>query len=332
MPHRYTSLRKRLTEASADDFDQLAIEVFHYQRATNGTYRRYLDLSGQRSVDPKVWTQIPCLPIGLFRGHDLRSGDWTPETQFRSSGTSGADTSTMPVYSVRKYLDGCRETFTSLIGRPADYTILALLPGYLERGDSGLIAMVDDLVSVAADGSGFFLDDFEALEAAVARTGQAGSRVLLWGVTHALLRLAKGASCVLPKGSLIIETGGMKGHGPELTRAHLHRVLREAFGAPVYSEYGMTELSSQAYLAGASDKFSPGRLLRARARDLTDPFTVLPPARQGALNLYDLANVDTCCFLQSDDLGKVYPDEGFEVLGRVDRTVARGCNLLVGDL
>ena len=331
MHQRLDSLRRRIRASDGADFPALALEVYAYQRAANPTYAEYLRLSGREAIVPRTWPEIPCLPIGLFRGHDVRSGDWTPETAFRSSGTSGADTSEMPVRDLRAYREHCLTTFRRLVGEPGDYTLLALLPGYLERGDSGLVAMVDEFVRLAAPGSGFFLDDLAGLRAAVAKTRHDGGRVLLWGVTFALLALAGDDPPVLPKGSLLMETGGMKGRGPELTRAQLHGALAEAFGVPVYSEYGMTELSSQAYLT-AGPRFRPADALRAVARDLTDPFTHLPPGRQGALDLYDLANVDTCAFLQTDDLGRVYPDGNFEVLGRADRTVARGCNLLVSEL
>lgn len=331
MPHRIESLRRRAHAATSATFDALALEVYAYQREANPTYRRYLELSGRDSGAPRSWRDLPCLPIQLFRGHDVRSGEWPAATTFRSSGTTGAQTSEMPVRDLRAYRDHCLSTFRALVGDPADYTLLALLPGYLERGDSGLVAMVDDLVARAAPGSGFFLDDVEGLRGAVAKTRDAGGRVLLWGVTFALLEFAAGASMVLPEGSLLMETGGMKGRGPELTRAQLHEVLAKAFGVPVYSEYGMTELSSQAYLTDGP-RFRPAPTLRAAVRDISDPFALLPPGRQGALNLYDLANVDTCAFLQTEDLGRVYPDGTFDVLGRVDRSVARGCNLLVSQL
>ncbi len=190
--------------------------------------------------------------------------------------------------------------------------------------------MVEHFLKHAAKGSGFYLDDIVGLQAAVAKTRDAGGKVLLWGVTFALLELAstRATSLVLPTGSLIMETGGMKGHGPELTRAQVHGVLAKAFRVPVYSEYGMTELSSQAYLTTGLH-FRPAATLRAVARDLTDPNALLAAGAQGALNLVDLANVHTCSFLQTEDLGRVYADGTFDVLGRVDRSVARGCNLLV---
>ena len=331
MPDRLESLRARVAAAREGDFGALALEVFAYQRKANPLYREYLRLSGRADVAPTAWTDIPCLPIQLFRGHDVRSGTWHPETTFRSSGTTGAQTSEMPVRDLRTYRAHCLQTFRALVGNPADYTLLALLPGYLERGDSGLVAMVDDFVARAAPGSGFFLEDAEGLRAAVAKTRRDGGRVLLWGVTFALLELARASPLVLPEGSLVMETGGMKGRGPELTRVQLHEVLAKAFRVPVYSEYGMTELSSQAYLTEGK-RFRPAATLRAMARDLSDPYTLLHAGRQGALNLYDLANLDTCAFLATEDLGRVYADGRFEVLGRVDRSVARGCNLLVADV
>ena len=325
------SLRARIDRATGSDFGSLALEVFAVQRLRNPTYRRFLELSGQLDVTPADWWQIPCLPIGLFRGHDVRTGTWQPETTFRSSGTTGAETSEMPVRDLGGYRAACLRTFERLVGPVGGFQLLALLPGYVERGDSGLVAMVDDLVSRAAPGSGFYLEDFGAVRAAVAKTRHDGGRVLLWGVTFALLALAADDPPRLPSGSIVMETGGMKGRGPELTRAQLHDVLAKAFSCPIYSEYGMTELSSQAYLTDGAH-FRPAHTLRARVRDLSDPFALLPAGRQGALNLYDLGNVDTCAFLQTDDLGRVYDDESFDVLGRADRSVARGCNLLIADV
>ncbi len=322
------SFRERIYATTPGTFGAHALEVFALQRAHNPTYRRWLELSHQTAVEPQHWRQIPCLPISLFRGHELRTGHWTPEATFRSSGTTGDRTSEMPVRSLDGYRRHCLAAFRALVADPAEYTLLALLPGYLERGDSGLVAMVDHFVARSQTDSGFFLDDTEGLRAAVAKTTARGGRVLLWGVTHALLGLAEGAPLVLPKGSLIVETGGMKGRGPELTRGQLHERLDAAFGVPIYSEYGMTELSSQAYLT-AGPHFRPAPTLRVVARDLTDPATLLNPGGQGALNLVDLANVDTCAFVQSEDLGRVHADGTFDVLGRVDRSVARGCNLLV---
>lgn len=322
------SLRDQVNLGEGDDFETLAMQIFALQRERNVTYRRWLGLSGQGDATPQNWQEIPCLPITLFRGHDLRSGEWEPQTIFRSSGTTGADTSEMPVRSLASYREHCLRTFRDLVADPAEFTLLALLPGYLERGDSGLVAMVEYFVREAADGSGFFLDDLAGLRAAVAKTSTSGGKVLLWGVTFALLELAGRAPLRLPEGSLVMETGGMKGRGPELTRTQLHEVLAKAFRVPIYSEYGMTELSSQAYLT-SGPRFSPAVSLRAVARDLTDPNHLLSPGGQGALNLIDLANVDTCAFLQTEDLGRVYADGTFDVLGRVDRSVARGCNLLV---
>ncbi len=304
------------------------MEVFALQRVRNPTYRRWLELSHQFELRPGTWRQIPSLPIALFRGHDARTGRWEAEGVFRSSGTTGSQTSKMPVRSLADYRAGCLRTFITLVGDPAEFTIVALLPGYLERGDSGLIDMVDHLVARAAPGSGFFLDDSPGLRAAVAKTSARGGKILLWGVTFALLDLARHDRLVLPKGSIVMETGGMKGRGPELTRGQLHAALAVAFAVPIYSEYGMTELSSQAYLLGEGG-FQHAQTMRVTARELGDPMALLPPGGQGALNVVDLANVDTCAFIQTEDLGRVYADGTFDVLGRVDRSVVRGCNLLV---
>ena len=329
MPPRSTTLLDRIYDSDGSDFERLAFEVFAHQRANNPVYAKWLTLSGQYDRAPATWREIPCLPIALFRGHDLRSGRWVPETTFRSSGTTGAATSEMPVRDLAAYRAHCRRGFEASLGLLASYRVLALLPSYLERGDSGLVAMVDDFISGAAPVSGFFLDARGALVAALARARAESQPVLLWGVTFALLELvALGGDLRLPPGSLVVETGGMKGRGPELTRAQVHERLEPAFGVRISSEYGMTELSSQAYLE-PDGRFCPMPALRVLAREPNDPHALQPPSAQGALNVYDLANVDTCSFIHTDDLGRVHADGRFEVLGRLDASILRGCNLLI---
>lgn len=320
-------LATRIYASDGADFEELALAVFEYQREACRPYREWLTLSKQSQAVPSTWRDIPCVPIDLFRTHDMRSGKWEPRAVFRSSGTTGKDTSASPVFDLATYRTHCLRTFGKLVGSLEGVTLLALLPGYLERTDSGLVAMVSHFMQEAAPGSGFFLEDYAGLRAAVAKTRENGGKVLLWGVTFALLELARGPQLVLPEGSYIVETGGMKGRGPELTRHQLHTELRMSFDAPIISEYGMTELQSQAYLTEAH--FRPAPTLRAVSRDLSDPMTTLHAGKQGGLNFVDLANVHTCAFLQTEDLGRVYGDDTFDVLGRVDRSIARGCNLLV---
>ena len=319
-------------------FDEAALEVFAYQRVANPTYRRYLELLDYDAERPSHWSAIPGLPIDLFRTHDVRSGRWTPATTFTSSGTTGAATSRHPVRSQRGYVRGCIRTFESLTGRALDgFRLLALLPSYLEREGSGLVAMIDAFLRVALPGSGFYLHDHGALRASVREAAAAGEPVLLWGVTYALLDLVERADLSLPPGSLVVETGGMKGTRRELTREELHErltaklTLTDGASAPLLSEYGMTEMQSQAYLLPASGRFHPAPSLRVAAREITDPLGLCPFGKTAALNVADLANLDTVAFVQTDDLGRVYADGSFDVLGRQDGAQARGCNLLVAE-
>ena len=333
-----SALHADVAGARPADFPALALRVFDYQRTRNPLYRAYLELVGRVDAAPRHWRDIPCAPIGLFRGHDVRSGDWTPEATFASSGTTGATTSRHPVRDLARYARNCRRGFRQLVGELSDYCLLALLPGYIERGDSGLVAMVDDFVARARPGSGFFLDDFAGLRARCAAAAASGTPVLLWGVSFALLDLIEeGGLLCLPARSIVVETGGMKGRREELTREQLHRRLRaglrvatasgEFAPAPIWSEYGMTELQSQAYRAPGAP-FRPAATLRVAIRDLTDPFALLPEGRGGAINVYDLANVDTLAFLQTDDLGRARADGGFDVVGRIDYAIVRGCSQL----
>ncbi len=312
-------------------FEEVALEVFAWQKEHNPTYREYLSLIGKLDVEVNNWLDIPCAPISLFRTHNMQTGRWDAEVTFVSSGTTGSQTSRHPVRSLSAYQEHCIVSFEQQLGPLRHFKLLALLPNYLERSNSGLIAMVDAFMERAADGSGYYLDDYSALRQNIQ---QDNKPVLLWGVTFALLDLISEERLVLPKGSIVLETGGMKGRGPELTREQLHDRLRAGYRiidgspTPIQSEYGMTELQSQAYL-GDDELFVPATTLRVRARDVTDPFSVLPKGRAGALNLYDLANVDTCAFIQSDDLGRCFENERFSVLGRLDQSIVRGCNLMI---
>ena len=337
MPDELTELRTAVAGLTAGgDFDGLALRIFRFQRRHNPTYRRWLDLSGQLVREPQTWREIPCLPIDFFRSHDLRSGRWQPETTFTSSGTTGAATSSHPVIDLRQYRSLCRATFEHAVGRPlVDFRLLALLPSYLERSGSGLIAMVEGFIEHSAGGSGFFLYDHDGLRQAVDDAAAEGQAVLLWGVPYALLDLLESDALVLPAGSVVVETGGMKGRRRELIREELHKRLqagirlRDGRPAPILSEYGMTEMNSQAYRLPERGSFAPAAALRVAVRDQTDPFASLPFGKTGALNVYDLANVATCSFIQTDDLGRLYADGTFDLLGRQDGARVRGCNLLV---
>lgn len=323
-------LSARIEQLQPETFPSLALEVFRYQYRYNGIYRQFVDLLG---VDPQRVNrleEIPFLPISFFKTHLLQAGQWKPEQVFKSSGTTGQVRSQHAVRSVREYQLRSARTYENTYGPLADQAIFALLPGYLERGDSSLVCMADHFIRCSGYAeSGFFLNDYKACLAALREARQSGYQVLLLGVSFALLDMAEQFREPLGEEVIIMETGGMKGRRKEMIRAELHARLQTAFGVDkIHSEYGMTELQSQAY-APERGLFQPAPTMRVLARELTDPLSYASPGRTGALNIIDLANLDTLSFIATDDLGRVYADHTFEVLGRMDGSEARGCNLMI---
>lgn len=268
------------------------------------------------------------MPIAFFKEFAMQCGQWPAEAIFESSGTTGQTPSRHYVRDLRLYrrnvLAGFRAVFPD-----QSYRILALLPSYLERGNSSLVYMVQTWIDAFGTvGSGFFLHDFEALRRAIEAAQQAGEHLLLIGVAFALLDFAEQTGTALPADSVVIETGGMKGRRAELTRAELHARLQAGLGIErIHSEYGMTELMSQAYTRGG-ERFYPAPTLRAWVSDVHLDTLVMPPGQTGRLHLIDLANVHSCGFIATDDLGRLHEDGSFEVLGRIDQAELRGCSLM----
>jgi hypothetical protein len=318
-----------LSKVESGRFEALALAVFRYQSAHNPLYARYLELLNRRPESLRGWMEIPCLPISFFKTQHIATGDWQPETLFSSSATTGQVPSRHLVRHLGFYLENARRGFASFYGDPAEWCVLALLPSYIERGGSSLVAMADDFIRCSRHPeSGFFLHEHERLQAVLTHCMSKQYKTLLLGVSFALLDFAERCPMPLP-GLTIMETGGMKGRRQELTRADLHTRLKAAFGVEaIHSEYGMTELFSQAYAQGG-ERFRPAPTLRAFCTEPNDPFALLPPGRSGVLNLVDLANVDTCAFIQTEDVGRCWPDGSFEVLGRLDVAELRGCNLML---
>lgn len=324
------TLRTKIQAVTADTFAAVALEVFHYQRCANHIYAQFLDLLQIKPADVTQVTDIPFLPISLFKRYELKSGNWTANRIFTSSGTTGAATSSHLLRDPDWYVSNARRSFEVVYGKLTGYTVLALLPAYLERTGSSLVFMADDFIRCSQrSNSGFYLDDLERLAVVIREELAKGERVLLLGVTFALLDLAEQFPSNYGDQLVVMETGGMKGRRRELTRPELHGILQDGFGiSEVHSEYGMTELLSQAY-APRAGRFIPAPTLRAFTREVSDPLSLRNDSKTGALNLIDLANLDTISFIATDDLGKVYPDGTFEVLGRMDASDTRGCNLLV---
>lgn len=320
---------RQLREFSGEGFSELALEVFRFQAVHNELYARYLSLLCVDLPSVRTIEEIPFLPIQFFKNYTVMSGQWVVETIFTSSGTTGAATSRHPVRDLGFYRTNTVKGFRNFYGDPVDYCVLALLPSYLERSGSSLVCMAGHFIALSKyPQSGFFLNNTQELVKVLGKMQQAGIPVLLLGVSFALLELAENFDLDL-KNTIVMETGGMKGRRRELTREELHLVLKKAFNVEaIHSEYGMTELFSQAYSKG-NGQFHPAPTMKVFTREITDPLAPQAFGKTGALNIMDLANIDTCSFIATDDLGRVWGDGSFEVLGRQDNSDIRGCNLLV---
>ena len=326
------ALLAALRGLKSDQFDELALQVFRYQATMNPVYARYLSLLGRGPEKIKTIQEIPGLPIRLFKHYRLQSDDWEPAQVFTSSGTTGTQTSQHAVRDLEAYLANARKGFRQFYGPVENYCILALLPAYLERQGSSLVAMAQDFINRSKyEQSGFFLYEHEALASILKQNEEKGIPTLLLGVSFALLDFAAAYPMALQH-TIVMETGGMKGRRKEMTRDELHGILKQAFGlGEVHSEYGMTELFSQAYSKGAG-WFTSAATMRVQIQDLTDPFATVRTGRSGTIQIIDLANLDTISFIATEDLGRVNAEGQFAVLGRVDYSDMRGCNLMVSDL
>ena len=312
----------RITDEAA--FEAAVLEVFRRQAAECAPYREYLSLIGVQPGEVRTADAIPYLPIGLFKTHEVYCGGTEPEAVFTSSATTGMTSSRHPMRSLALYEQAFRGAFRTFYGDPARWSLYALLPNYLRRKGSSLVYMADRLIADCGSG-GFYLDDYDALLRDMAHDPK--PKILL-GVSYALWDLAERYAPKL-RDTVVMETGGMKGYREELPKAAFHKILCDAFGvAQIHSEYGMAELTSQAYSAGGN-RFRCPAWMRVVARDINDPFDLLPPGARGGLNIIDLANVYSCAFIQTQDAGIVAPDGSFVVEGRIDHAEIRGCNLLV---
>ncbi len=313
---------------SPEEFNDLALEVFGHQYNNNLVYKEFCDFLKKPFSTVKHYSQIPFLPIEFFKSKRIISGSGAPELQFTSSGTTGSNISTHYLLDAEVYRSSYLQAFEFFYGPVTDYCILALLPSYLERKGSSLIYMVDDLIAKSGHSmSGFYLNNLEELADILKTLNQAGEKVLFIGVSFALLEMAEKYPQKLDR-ILIMETGGMKGRRKELTRDELHDILKKSFEVEqIHSEYGMTELLSQAYSQGQG-LFSTPPWMKILIRDPEDPLALQGVHKTGGINLIDLANLHSCSFIATQDLGKVHRDGRFEVLGRFDHSDIRGCNLM----
>ena len=315
--------------SNSQDFDQAALEVFNFQAANCPIYSDFVMNLGIHPDKVKFVYDIPYLPIEFFKTHTILSNQEKIEITFSSSGTTGSVQSKHHVTDSSLYRDSYLKAFNIFYGDISDYAILALLPSYQERNGSSLIYMVDDLIQQSQnEKSGYFLYDHHELEEALLELKSTKTRTLLIGVTYALLDFAESHSLEFPE-LIVMETGGMKGKRKEMIREELHKVLCDGFGVPsIHSEYGMTELLSQGYSKGAGIFHCPP-WMRISVRDTNDPLQLLQTGQAGGINVLDLANINSCSFIATQDLGKILPDGTFEILGRFDNSYIRGCNLLV---
>lgn len=310
-------------------FEKIALKTFRYQYENNLVYQEFCDLLKTNVQKVKTLQQIPFLPIQFFKSHAVVTNNETPQAIFTSSGTTGMTTSQHLVTDVTLYEESYRRGFSQFYGNIENYVVLALLPSYLEREGSSLIYMVEDLIQLSNQPeSGFYLNNHEELIEKLIALDSEGQNVILIGVTYALLDLIEKRKFQF-QNTIIMETGGMKGKRKEMIREELHEQLCAGFGvSSIHSEYGMTELLSQAYSLGEGIFECPS-WMQILIRDTEDALSYIANGKTGGINVIDLANRNSCSFIATQDLGKKYANGTFEVLGRFDNSDIRGCNLMV---
>lgn len=310
-------------------FNDVCLEVYHFQKKQCEVYANYIKYLGIQDAQVKHYRDIPFLPIEFFKTQNIIVAGGKPEITFSSSGTTGAITSQHQVTDLRYYERSFNQCFEQFYGPAEDVVFVALLPNYLERSGSSLIYMVDALIKQSKhEESGYFLYNHDELAQTLRSLKERGKKTILIGVTYALLDFCENYQVDFPE-LIVMETGGMKGKRKEMIREELHKLLCSGFGVgKIHSEYGMTELLSQGYSYGEGI-FQTPPWMRILTRDTNDPLSLLDDAKTGAINVIDLANLNSCSFIATQDLGKQQPDGKFEILGRFDNSDIRGCNLLV---
>ncbi|MFZ4401647.1 MAG: acyltransferase [Bacteroidales bacterium] len=317
------------SQLTVSEFNETAIEIFHYQYKNNKIYQEFVKLN---HIDPENVTsleKIPFLPIELFKNHIIVCGDEIPDDYFESSGTTGMQRSKHYVKSLAVYEESFLNGFSYFYSNISDYCLIALLPNYQAQKHSSLIFMIRKLIELTNHpDSGFYPDNMRELSVKLIELYKAKQKTILFGVTYSLLDLAEQYPLKIPE-TIIFETGGMKGRRKEMVKEELHSILRQAFHVDyIHGEYGMTELLSQAYSKG-NGIFNTPPWMKVVIRDINDPGSHLDFNRIGGINVIDLANYNSCSFIATQDLGKLYKDNSFEVLGRFDHSDIRGCNLMV---
>lgn len=326
--------KDKVLAVNGSTFESLALALFRYQYENNIVYKQY---TNALQIDPDAvqhLSQIPFLPIRFFKSHRVQTAIFEPATIFESSGTTGSINSRHFVKDTQLYKEFFTKGFELFYGRVKDWCILGLLPSYLERENSSLVFMVNELIRLSGHpDSGFYLDDYDKLGSLLNKLEDRGQKTLLLGVSFALLDFASvyssGRNGRSLKYTTVMETGGMKGRRKEMVRQEVHDILKKAFDLPhIHAEYGMTELLSQAYSTGGGI-FKCPPWMKVLIREEDDPFEVRMASASGAINIIDLANIYSCSFIATDDAGQLYSDGSFEVLGRIDNSDIRGCSLMV---
>jgi phenylacetate-coenzyme A ligase PaaK-like adenylate-forming protein len=318
-----------LSNINSSNFEKIALDVFRIQAQGSRIYKRYLEHIETDVSKVQKLTDIPFLPISFFKTHRIILGNKTEDVIFTSSGTTGLNTSKHYVADLSIYETSFEGSFKSIYGDIEGYCVLALLPSYLEREGSSLIYMSQKLIEKSKHpNSGFYLNNHKALKTILNSLEQKQQKVILIGVSYALLDLLEKYKFKL-RHTIVIETGGMKGRRKEMIKDEFYTILKEGFGLnSIHSEYGMTELLSQAYSQNNGHFFSPS-WMQVLIRDINDPFCFLSQGKTGGINIIDLANINSCSFIATQDLGKINNDRSFSVLGRFDNTDIRGCNLMI---
>ncbi len=332
MPKREQFIKSIFSITDAQNFNELALEIFHYQYEHISIYNEYLNLINVKTDSISHFSEIPFLPISFFKSHAIIKEKEKAQKIFRSSGTTGQTTSQHFINDLSLYEKSFTKHFYEVYKEAKDSIIIGLLPSYLERNDSSLVYMVNELIAQSsAPQSGFYLHANDELLNVIHEAQKEGKEVILFGVTFALLELCEKHAPLNWSHVTVIETGGMKGRGKELTRTELHDELSKGLGCKnIHSEYGMTELLSQAY--SSSEWFTCPNWMKVLVRDVDDPFALYTESKRGGINIIDLANIDSCSFIATEDLGELDANGRFKVLGRFDQSEIRGCNLMVTEL
>lgn len=311
-----------------DDFEKLSLDIFSFQYERNKVYKEWCELMKKDPSNVKALYDIPFLPISFFKTHKVVSFQEKPVHFFKSSGTTGKNTSNHFIYSLEIYEKSFTKCFEQFFSKTEEYCFIALLPNYLEQGNSSLIYMIEHLIRQSKyKESGFYNGSLSEVVNTLNYCEGKKIKTILFGVTYALLDLIEIETLEL-KNTIVFETGGMKGRRKEILREELHKILCEGFGVKsIASEYGMCELFSQAYSKGKGIFYCPNQM-KVLIRDTYDPLSFIGKNKTGGINIIDLANIYSCSFIETEDLGKTYQDKSFELLGRIDNTTTRGCNLM----